>query len=78
MWFSFYSRYKGCVDKNVDFNFCVCVMYYLNKYRWLDIEDLICVCYFVDFGMISSICFFVFKCLLVMIRYLKWFVVFKK
>lgn len=75
---SFYSRYKGCVDKNVDLNLCACAMHHSNKHRRSDIEDLIRARHFVDFGMTSSTRSLASKCLLVTIRHLKRLVVSKK
>ncbi|XP_022806873.1 uncharacterized protein LOC111343937 isoform X1 [Stylophora pistillata] len=75
---SFYSRYKGCVDKNVDLNLCACTPHPSSKHRGSNIEDLIRARHFVDFGMTSSTRSLVSKCLLVTLRHLKRLVVSKK
>lgn len=78
---SFYSKYKSCVDKQVDIQLCVCAVHHSNrreKRGGSAVEDLIRARHFVDYGMRSTTRFLESKCLMVAIRYLKRLVISKK
>lgn len=75
---SFYSKYKSCVDKQVDIQLCACAVRHSNKRGMSRVEDLIRARHFINYGIKSSTRFLESRCLLVTIRYLKKLVISKK
>ena len=78
---SFYSKYKSCVDKQVDIQLCACAVRNSSKREkrgGSTVENLMRARHFVDYGMRSTTRFLESKCLLVTIRYLKRLVISKK